>query len=361
MKKTLWIAGFCLIVALIVSLIYSLSPQSVARLAEIVGVSFYPTQTSAPKTGAANTSNSSKDEDAENDRLDAELDAEQQRNKAERLRRAAREYNTSITFYGVVLDKGNLPVPGAAVTYSSTDGSFEGERQLQSADAGAFTISGIRGKYLDVHVSHPGYYALNESRKFYYYAGAENPTWHTPNPARPEIFRLHKKGEAAELVRRHDRVRFDGDEPERSFSLYDHSRRRDQPDYVILRRVETSARDNKGQPIRRLEMEVPGGGIQQRTDPFAFTAPDTGYQPKMYFMRPTYGGQLDYFVKFSGGNYARFTIMGSAGDYLIDSYLNPDKSPNLEYDREKEITFVETGKMGIDLLYPAKKEEPTKP
>jgi len=360
MKKNLLFISLALILGLIISLVYILWPRSTVDSAKLAPGALHATQASGPKSDEVNARTSSEVDDAENERLDAARDAEQQRSVAEGLKRAEREYNTSITFYGVVLDNDNASVSGANVTYSSTDGSFVGERHLQSAHDGRFTITGIRGKYLDVYVGHPGYYALKESRKFYYYAGSENPSLHSPDPARPEVFRLRKKGEAAELVRREDQVRFDGDEPERSFSLFDHSRRRDVPEYVILRRVETAERDNRGQPIRRLEMEVQDGGIQQRIDPFAFTAPDSGYQPKMHFMRPPYGGQLDYFVKFSNGNYGRFTIMGSAGDYRIDSYLNPDRSPNLEYDREKEITFVETGKMGIDLLYPAKKEAPKK-
>lgn len=274
--------------------------------------------------------------------------------------RERREYSTPIAFFGLVLDQFERPVIAARVAYASVGGSFEGERDIFTDSQGRFAITGIQGKRLRVIVSHPEYYDIDQTHSYYVYAGNDRGPDFKPDANSPVIFRLRKKGEAAELIHRQDQVRFSGDEPERSFSLFDHSRHRDVPEYVILRRVETAERDNRGQPIRRLEMEVQDGGIQQRIDPFAFTAPDSGYQPKMHFMRPPYGGQLDYFVKFSNGNYGRFTIMGSAGDYRIDSYLNPDRSPNLEYDREKEITFVETGKMGIDLLYPAKKEAPKK-
>jgi hypothetical protein len=291
--------------------------------------------------------------DAEDIALEAAQDAKRERERQQRIDQEVRDYNTPIVFYGLVLDQFDKPAAQARVEYACVGGSFDGDRELLADAQGRFTIRDVRGKHLRVRATHPNYYNADLGSGYYYYAGTDHSPLHVPESANPVIFRLLKKGEAAELVRREDRVRFDGDEPERSFSFYDHSRRRDQADYVILRRVETPERDNQGKPIRRLEMEVKGGGIQQRTDPFAFTAPGSGYQSKLYFMRPLMGGALDYFVRFSNGNYGRFTIMGSAGDYLIESYLNPDRSPNLEYDPEKEVTFIETGKPGIDLLYPA--------
>jgi protocatechuate 3,4-dioxygenase beta subunit len=291
------------------------------------------------------------------DAWDAETERERQAlNTEDRL-----HHQTPIVFYGLVIDQFATPVAGAAIEYDCVGGSFEGNREMFTNDSGQFTISGVQGKTLRVRATHPNYYNKDFSSEYFTYAGNNRGPNFMPDPANPVIFHLLKKGEAAELIHREDHVLFNGDEPERSFSLIDHSRRRDRPEYVILRRVETAERDNQGRPIRRLEMIVPEGGIQQRLDTFAFTAPADGYQSSLYFMRPTYGGQLDYFVRFNSGNYGRFTIMGSAGDYLIDSYLNPDRSPNLEYDREKQITVVQTGRPGVDLLYPAKKEEPKKP
>ncbi|MBA3850683.1 MAG: hypothetical protein C0502_11930 [Opitutus sp.] len=66
-------------------------------------------------------------------------------------------------------------------------------------------------------------------------------------------------------------------------------------------------------------------------------------------------------MRFENGNYGRFTIAGSGKQYDVESFLNPDRSPNLEYDREKEITVVPTGKPGIDLLYPPKSETKKSP
>lgn len=349
-KLTVTLVAIFISLALWLSLSQHESPSPPAMRAEVSKTK--PTTSSEVSTGQVSTTQQAKTEADEDAALEAASRAERARELQEDEARARREYSTQIEFYGLVIDQFDAPVPNARVEYDSVGGSFEGDRELLADTQGRFTITGIRGKRLRIRVTHAGYYNNDLGSSYYVYAGNYRGPNFKPDPANPVIFRLRKKGEAAELVHRHDRVRFDGDEPERSFSLYDHSRRRDQPEYVILRRVETAERDNRGQPIRRLEMEVPDGGIQQRMDPFAFIAPDDGYQTKMYFMR-TPGRPLDYFVKFPNGNYGRFTIMGSAGDYLIDSYLNPDRSPNLEYDIEKEITVPQTGRMGVDLVYPA--------
>lgn len=311
---------------------------------------------------SASIAKQTKTDEDEDTALEAAHAAERLRDRKEREERERREYNTPIVFYGLVLDQFDQPVPNARVEYDSVGGSFEGDRELVTDAQGRFTITGIRGKRLRIRVTHAGYYNKDYGSSYYVYAGNDRGPDFKPDPSKPEIFRLRKKGEAAELVRQYDHILFTNEDAHaRSFSLFDHTRRRDRPEYVILQGVDTAELDKQGKPIRRLEMVVPEGGIQQRTDPFAFIAPTEGYQSSMYFMGLGFGRKLDYFVKFNNGNYARFTIMGSSRDYLVESYLNPDKSPNLEYDPAKEITFVRNGRMGIDLVYPAKDDQPKKP
>lgn len=355
MKKHFLIAVICLVAGLVIWQLYSrLSPKNFASASPLP----------SPTPGLTISTNQTP---PTNDKVmgadDVRADAKTAREALELEQQLTREYNTSIVFYGLVLDQNDKAVSQAEVQYMNADsatGNWTWKKNITRED-GAFTLSGIRGRYLDIKIRHPGYYVLSESQRSFTYAGNNRGPDFRPDPARPEIFRLRKKGEAAELVRQYDRILFTKEDGHaRSFSLYDHSRRRDQPDYVILQGVDTAELDRQGKPIRRLEMVVPKGGIQQRTDPLAFVAPSEGYQPSMYYMRPEFGGQLDYFVKFDNGNYGRFTIMGTGGDYLIESYLNPDQSPNLEYDKDKEITFVRTGRMGIDLLYPAS-DDPNKP
>ena len=358
MKKPIVTLIALLVVGLALWLFFSFL-RPTATLAENTATGRQQLTPTAKSALVVNQTKAEEDEDAA---IEAAHVAERLRDRKERDEREEREYNTLIVFYGLVLDQFDQPVSTARVEYDSVGGSFEGNRELTTDSQGRFTITGIRGKRLRIRVTHAGYYNNDYGSSYFVYAGNDRGPDFKPNPANPEIFRLRKKGEAAELIRQEDRVLFvKEDGHARSFSLYDHSRRRDQPDYVILQGVDTAELDRQGKPIRRLEMVVPKGGIQQRTDPFAFIAPSDGYQPSMYFMRPEFfGGKFDYFVRFDNGNYGRFTIMGGGGDYLIESFLNPDQSPNLEYDKDKEITFVRTGRMGIDLLYPAS-DDPNKP
>lgn len=299
----------------------------------------------------------------EDDILEAAKDAAQVREIQQMELEEKRQHNTPIVFYGLVLDQYNQPVAQTDVQYMNAD-TPDGRwtwKQTSTHEDGRFNINGVRGRYLDIKVQHPGYYNLPESRLDFTYAGSHSGSDFKPNPANPVVFRLRKKGEAAELIHQSDQILFNKEEKERSFSLIDHTRRRDRPEYVIIRPVDNGRINSRGKHVLDLELSVPQGGLQLRTDPFLFTAPDSGYQTTL-IAPPGVGVNLvDYFVRFESGNYGRFTIAGNSGQYDVESFLNPDRSPNLEHDIDKEITVVPTGKMGVDLLYPAKKTEPKRP
>lgn len=309
----------------------------------------------------ARDSQTKKPEVDNDEALEQASEARRKREWRELLAKEEREYGTPITFYGLVLDQHDRPVPTARVVYASVGGSFEGERETFSDAQGKFSITGIHGKRLRIIVSHPGYYDFDQTHSYYVYAGNDQGPDFKPDPARPEIFRLRKKGEAAELVHLASIVRLDPGESQRSFSLFDHSRRRDRPEYVLVRLVDNGRIDSIRRRVPDVELSVPGGGLQPRSDPFQFMAPAGGYQSPMV-VQPEALKSIDLFVRFSSGNYGRFTLAGgSSGEFDITSYLNPDGSRNLEYDPAKEITVVPTGKRGIDLLYPPKSDPPPKP
>ncbi len=85
----------------------------------------------------------------------------------------------------------------------------------------------------------------------------------------------------------------------------------------------------------------------ESTKEFDFEAPTDGYRASdeinMYTKTPdrwSGNAKKKYFLKLGDGNYARIQFeMIAGGDHFcyIESYLNPDKSRNLEYDRNKEI------------------------
>lgn len=355
MKKRTILLMIVFVASLVVWLLFRVSPQLAPSSASS------PTREVPGQAPAANqtTQVKGKEMNAEDLVADAKTIAEAQRLEQQ----LANEHNTPIIFYGLVQDQEGQSVPQAEVHFmngDTPDGNWTWK--LKAAEAnGAFVLNGIRGRRLDVKVRHSNYYLTPDSQRSFVYAGyAAGMTIFKPDPARPEIFRLRKKGEAAELIRDIEQILFNPDEKERSFSLYDHSRRRDQPDYIIIHFVDKGRINSRGKPVLDLELSVPKGGIQPRTDPFQFTAPTTGYQSSL-IPPPDVGVNFkDYFVRFDSGNYGRFTISGNSGQFDVESYLNPDQSPNLEYDPAKEITFIRNGRMGIDLLYPAS-DDPNKP
>jgi hypothetical protein len=351
------LVALALTIFLVTQFVSNVRETSVSRLDVSRLKPAHQTHSNAESVSATTQTKAEEDQDAA---VEAAERAERLRDRQARIERANREYNTSITFYGVVFDLTDQPVSDAIVGYTSVEGSFAGTRQIQSADDGRFVISGIRGKYLDIQVSHPGYYELRASRQSFTYAGNDRGPDFRPDPSKPEIFRLRKKGEAAELIHQADKILFTEGEKERSFSLIDHTRRRDRPEYVIIRTVDNGRVNSQGKHLLDLELSTPSGGLQLRTDPFQYTAPTDGYRSTL-ITPPAVINPVDIFVRFNSGNYGRFTIAGGAGQYDVESFLNPDNSPNLEHDPVKEITVVPNGRPGVDLVYPAKSEPPKKP
>jgi len=98
----------------------------------------------------------------------------------------------------------------------------------------------------------------------------------------------------------------------------------------------------------KCRLSIPNGGVVESTREFDFEAPESGYRPfdeinmPMSLGQETWTDRIEkwYFLKLGDGNYARIRFkMMAYGTHgcRIESYLNPDKSRNLEYDRNKEI------------------------
>jgi hypothetical protein len=106
-------------------------------------------------------------------------------------------------------------------------------------------------------------------------------------------------------------------------------------------------KDAQGHYDWKCRISVPNGGLLEITEELSFEAPTEGYRSFDEINMPmnlSSGWQRDtekrYFLKLADGNYARIKFkMVAHGNHFfrIESYLNPDKSRNLEYDRSKEI------------------------
>jgi hypothetical protein len=89
---------------------------------------------------------------------------------------------------------------------------------------------------------------------------------------------------------------------------------------------------------------IPGGGIVTTDEEFAFLAPESGYKTaaeiNMPADRPDWKSDVDlkFFYRLADGRYGRMTLSMIAGGQhfcMVDSFLNPSGSRNLESDPQQ--------------------------
>jgi hypothetical protein len=262
------------------------------------------------------------------------------------------EWRTPIAFYGKVVDEKGMAVSNVSVDFSCNDVSATGTStyQVKSDTNGLFSIRHIKGKLLVVAVGKDGYYASRADNNSFYYAG-QNVNY-VPNPAKPESFHLRKIGLAEPLIHiqapmgggKGSRIEKNGSPVELSLV----SGKVVPPGQGDLR-VECWTQEPKGswKFDWRCRITVVNGGIQQYTNEFPFQAPVDGYtatdEIKMpVSLREAWGtsAKRSYFLALANGNYGRMTFeMVAGGDHFfqIESFLNPSRSRNLEFDPNKAI------------------------
>lgn len=274
--------------------------------------------------------------------------AETRQRKMEEDREAAlEEWRTPIEFYGKVVDENTNVVGGAEVYFDCNDTSAEGTSfyHTNTGQDGMFSISGIKGRGLNVKVSKDGYYSFAPSGLYFNYAGeAQN---FLPDAANPIVFHLKRKGVAARLIR---------------FTKGFDTARDGAPTEVQLAtaqavpvgegdiRVQCWTHDEGRKPGQhydwKCQITIPGGGLVLRTDSLDFQAPANGYQPSDVIDMPadsnawTWDVKRNYFVRLADGNYGRVSIEIVAGGehfFRLESFLNPSGSPNLEYNPQNYV------------------------
>ncbi len=279
--------------------------------------------------------------------------------KGERIRQ---EFNLPISFYGKVIDEKRNPVSEAAATFSVTDTSKadpslfkEGGKsayKIQSDAQGLFSLTGIKGGNLTVRVSKEGYYT--PSGEYLGFVYNSYGIAHIPDPKNPVIFRLHKKGVAAELVHREKLFTFSIDGTKHSLDLLAGKKTigsNPQSDFVM--NIVRSNKNADGRFDWEVVFEALGdGGFVESNEEFMLQAPESGYQPSLRFgCRASDPGwrseeKCKFFLRSRQGKfYTRLeaTIIpeyNEKGAVDLNYYLNPDGSRNLEYDKSKEIEVI---------------------
>jgi hypothetical protein len=261
--------------------------------------------------------------------------------------------NTPITFYGKVVDQKDDPVPTARVGYSLLDKfAASGSNSQTVADQkGYFEISGVKGAVLGVNVSKEGYYQIHNvsNQRFAYGMGPDGYTKSPPTKDNPAVFVLHKMGETEPLIRNEKNIRIPrtGNPVEINLAT-GRMVAVGQGDLRVEAWTNDQAKNERGRYDWKCRISVPGGGLVERKDDFAFEAAVEGYQPSEEIVmsadaeRWNPQASRQYFIKLADNRYARIEFeMIAGGDHFfsITSYLNPTPgSRNLEYDPSKVVS-----------------------
>jgi hypothetical protein len=269
-------------------------------------------------------------------------------------------FKTPIRFYGKVIDQDGAPVSQADIKLSANDkplGGRPSEYSLKSDVAGLFSIENIAGLNLAVEVSKPGFRVIPRSHGnvtssglFEYSVSSSSIRGpHIANKESPVPFMLYRPGVTEDLIKvgeKNFRIARDG--APLKISLDQGSGESHQ---VVLRCWNQDLGRSAGQRQYdwRLEIRVPNGGLLNRTENFAFEAPDGGYLSTETINMPATlpAGQWhgfakrSYFIRFDDGIFARANLeMRAGGDHFVvwESFLNPTPgSRNLEYDPNRRV------------------------
>ena len=189
-----------------------------------------------------------------------------------------------IEFYGIVMDEAMLPIADADIHFSET--TPPAATKKSGAD-GRFSLAGVSGRYLDVKVSKPGYYASKSNRSWFDFS----PTFGSPNetrdPSRPVIFQLRKKGPGADLITSQYGVF-----PELEFSMPGDgspvrvdflTRKVGNSGHLQLSSLKPPPEQAPAATEWSFRLSIPDGGLVEHRDEFPFEAPESGYKPTVEF------------------------------------------------------------------------------
>lgn len=269
------------------------------------------------------------------------------------------QWRTPIEFYGKVIDERNQPVAGASIdvawsgTVEEYGGDGVGKRILTSDANGMFTLAGVEGKGITVRVSKDGYHVPNESNmQWFEYAGFWEPTFIEPDRNTPVVFHLVKRPVAEPTYRIGSRIFLEPPALETHLDLLSPTAQSTAPVdlYVRITRPPGASYEKPFDWSVTIEGRN-GAEIVETTDEFMLQAPADGYKPQLLrdYKNPTgnarqkvrfyvrsKGRKLYAAVDFEMAAYRRMNGSEPAS-IVISATVNPNDSPNVEYDPEKNI------------------------
>jgi hypothetical protein len=247
-----------------------------------------------------------------------------------------------IQFYGKVVDENNQPIEGAGVQFvwAHVWPLPEGtpSTNVISDQEGLFSLSGIIGSSLGVHVSKEGYYDVRSlDNDNFNYSSLPGMTPFQPDSNNPVIFHLRKRGAGADLISAALNVKISRDGTPTYVDFL--NKTSGAIGQMQLSQMKPSYETWKQATEWSFSMTIPDGGFIEENDEFPFEAPESGYQPKLQFDFKV--GQPDwethftksyYFIFGNPPRYGQLTVETEiiSGGARIIYAINPDGSRYLE-------------------------------
>jgi hypothetical protein len=263
-----------------------------------------------------------------------------------------------IRFYGVVLDQNSQPVPNAkvyiTVLYNSLFGAGQKRATMQTDADGIFTVSGYKGRTLDIGLEKEGYDYAGDTGPFQYTMLVGQAAQFQPDAKNPVRFVMWKR-KGAESTVSYSRFRlemaYDG-APHR-LDLLKGCEVKEGGDIIIrlsAPRVTKEETEKNHAWDWDLTFEAVEGGFIPSGEKLMSEAPGEGYQPSMNLGRKMKDkdwwdqAQGDYYIFSRGKFYTKMTLYFTGnpafktGGLMLTWQTNPSGSRNLEYDKAKDVT-----------------------
>jgi len=245
---------------------------------------------------------------------------------------------TSIEFYGIVLDQDGIPIPSAKISASVLDSWKGSPISVTSANDGMFKILST-GTAIHIKVEKLGYHVVEKGGKLhpstqgFDFGVEDSPRAYKPDPASPAIFNLRKSGNVLlEQLRAQSTIPRDGTPV--SISL---SKTGKFSMSISCRTLEDNTQPPNAPYDWRCEVSVEGGGVQEMSDGFDLIAPENGYESAFVIDMPKSMDEKEWnsradkrlWFQFPDRTYARISFMMNArGDHfaVVEGHRNP--TPN---------------------------------
>ncbi|MEO7100050.1 MAG: carboxypeptidase-like regulatory domain-containing protein [Luteolibacter sp.] len=269
------------------------------------------------------------------------------------------EWKTPIEFFGKVVDEQNNPVANAdiEIEWNGTSEKYGGDgvmrKKLASDADGAFVINGITGKQLDVFVKKEGFYTRRSINNVTYeYADFWEPKFIEPDRNSPIVFHLLKRPIAEPTYHIGERMLLPPPSWVTHLDLLKKPAETTGVGDVTLRIIRPPNPGYKDPFDWELEIEGNNGAeFVESDEEFMLRAPADGYRgtiAKSYHQVQNNGSEtIRFYIRSKTRKlYAAvslevtpYYLIGNEDKacIIISATVNPNDSPNVEYDKEMNI------------------------